>query len=113
MSFIAIFPEKIPEAIQRYQNETRRLYGILDRRLENNEYLVGEFSIADIAHWCWARIHGWAGVWIEEFPHLQRWIDQIAARPGCAKGVCVPHATDFSGDKAEKFIKGAQNIVTR
>ena len=93
--FYRYFPEKIPAAIERYQNETRRLYGVLDTRLADREFLVGDYSIADIAHWSWARIHNWAGVDIDDFQHLRRWIDQIAARPAAARGVAVPMETNY------------------
>ncbi len=93
--FYRYFPEKIPAAIERYQNETRRLYGVLDTRLADREFLVGDYSLADIAHWSWARIHSWAGVDIDDFQHLRRWIDQIAARPAAARGVAVPMETNY------------------
>jgi GST-like protein len=92
--FYRYFPERLPGAIARYQNEVRRLYGVLDRQLADNEWLAGEFSIADIANWCWCRIHNWAGVAVSELPHLQRWMAAIERRPGCAKGVRVPHETN-------------------
>ena len=60
--FFRYFDEKIPAAISRYQNETKRLYTVLDTRLQDHEYLAGDYSIADIANWSWVRIHGWAGV---------------------------------------------------
>lgn len=88
--FLRYFPSKIPAAIERYQKETQRLYGVLDQRLSDYEYLAGDYSIADIASWSWARIHDWAGVSIEEFPHLQRWLQQLEARPALQKGVLVP-----------------------
>ena len=111
--FYRYFPEKIPAAIDRYQNEVKRLYGVLDERLADNEYLAGDFSIADIANWSWARIHKWAGLEIDEFEHLQRWLDQVEARPACAKGVKVPFEHDYSGDNEgdEEFIKDVQTIV--
>ena len=99
--FYRYFPEKLPSAIERYQKETKRLYSVLEGQLVDNEYLAGDFSIADIANWSWARIHGWAGVSIEEFPNLQRWLKQIESRPACAKGVDVPFAVDFSGNNDE------------
>ncbi len=114
--FFRYFPEKIPAAIDRYQNETKRLYGILDARLSDNEFLVGDFSIADIAHWSWARIHWWAGIEdISAFPNMMRWLDQIEARPGCAKGVAVPHATNYTGptEETDDLVKGIQNMVSR
>lgn len=94
--FRHFFPVKIPAAIERYENETRRLYGVLDGHLADNEYLAGEFSIADIANWSWARIHNLAGVGIDDLPNLKRWLDQIEARPASARGVAVPHATNYN-----------------
>jgi GST-like protein len=113
--FYRYFPEKIPSAIERYQNETMRLYGILDTRLKDREYLVGDFSIADIAHWSWARIYRWAGLEIDELPHLKRWLDQIEARPGCAKGAAIPHATTYDkpDENADKMVTDAQRMVTK
>ncbi len=93
--FHRYFPEKIPAAIERYQNETKRLLGVLDTQLKENEYLAGDFSIADIANWAWARIHGWAGVSIEEYENLQRWLALIEARPSCARGLNIPKSTNF------------------
>lgn len=112
--FFRYFPEKIPAAINRYQNETKRLLGVLDARLADHEFVAGDFSIADIAHWSWARIHNWAGVSVDDLPHLKRWLGAIAARPACAKGVAIPHTTDFEREtEAEDFIKSAQSMVTR
>lgn len=88
--FFRYFPEKIPAVIARYQNETKRLYTVLDTRLKDHEYLVDEYSIADIAHWTWVRIHYWAGVEIDDLPNLKRWMDLLAARPACERGVLVP-----------------------
>lgn len=113
--FYRYFPEKIPSAIERYQHETMRLYGILDTRLKDREYLVGDFSIADIAHWSWARIHRWAGLEIEELPHLKRWLTQIEARPACAKGAAIPHATTYDkpDESAAEMASAAQSMVTK
>lgn len=96
--FYRYFPEKIPAVIERYQKETKRLYGVLDRRLADHQYLAGDFSIADLANWSWARVHSLAGVTINEFPNLQRWLKQIESRPACARGVKIPFAVDFSSD---------------
>jgi glutathione S-transferase len=106
--FFRYFPEKIPAVIQRYQNETRRLYSVLDDRLRDCEYLAGDYSIADIAHWSWVRIHAWAGVEVVEMPHLQRWMDAMAARPACRRGIVVPEP--FEADEVVAF---AQKILTR
>jgi len=101
--FFRYFPEKIPKVIERYQNETRRLYTVLDTRLQDREYLVDDYSIADIAHWSWVRIHDWAGVGIDDLPNLRRWVDLLAARPACAKGVTIPEP--FEPEKTASFGK--------
>src|SRR5882762_9457137 len=85
--FFRYFPEKIQPAIDRYHKECRRLFEVLDARLANHEYLAGNYSIADIANWCWVRTHRWSGVEIDDLVHLSRWRDQIALRPACIKGV--------------------------
>lgn len=89
-TFMHFFPDSLPKVIERYQKETRRLYAVLDERLADREFLAGAFSIADIANWCWARMHQEIDVKIDEFPNLKRWINQIEARPACARGVAVP-----------------------
>jgi len=83
-------PEQVPYAIDRYTNETRRLYGVLDRRLGEVEYLAGDYSIADIATFPWAARHEWQGVDLAEFANVKRWFDAIAARPAVARGMAVP-----------------------
>ncbi|TLD36855.1 glutathione S-transferase [Venturia nashicola] len=91
--FTRYAPEIIQYGVDRYQNETRRLYGVLDAHLKegNKEYLVGnKCTIADIAHWGWIAAAGWAGVNIEDFPALKAWEDRMAARPGVEKGKNVP-----------------------
>jgi GSH-dependent disulfide-bond oxidoreductase len=88
--FFRYFPEKIPAVIDRYQNETRRLYTVLDTRLKDREFLVEDYSLADIASWAWVRIHDWAGVSVDGLDHLQRWMATLAARPACQKGVLIP-----------------------
>ncbi|HXJ35362.1 MAG TPA: glutathione S-transferase N-terminal domain-containing protein [Candidatus Eisenbacteria bacterium] len=114
--FFRYFPEKIPSAIARYQNESRRLFEVLDGRLGESEWLAGDFSIADIANWSWVRTHKWSGVSIDGLAHLERWMGQMAARPACQRGVEVPFklpdlAEDTKG--AEEFAKGAQTILQK
>jgi len=106
--FFRYAPEKIEYAINRYQEETSRLYKVLDTRLAEAEYLAGDYSIADVATWPWVRIHDWAGVSVDGMPHLQRWIDAIAARPAVEKGIAVPGQLDPEVQKRwiEKFRKG-------
>ena len=91
--FFRYAPDRIPYGINRYQNETRRLYGVLDLHLakSKSDYLVGnKCTIADIAHWGWVTAAGWAGVEIEEFPLLKAWDDRMLARTGVEKGRHVP-----------------------
>lgn len=98
--FLRYAPEKIDYAIQRYQRETRRLYQVLNTRLEDHDYLAGDYSIADIATWPWVRSHDWAGVAIDDLPHLTRWFEAVGARPAVQRGMRVPE--DDAGDRNEK-----------
>ncbi len=113
--FFRYFPEKIPPVIDRYQGEVRRLLRVLDGHLKDHEFLAGDYSIADIANWAWVRTHRWSGIEVDDLPHLQRWLDLIAARPAAQHGVLVPPSdvdlTKASGDKADAFVKGARNMV--
>jgi GST-like protein len=116
--FYRYFPEKIQPAIDRYQNESRRLFEVLERQLQRGEWLAGDYSIADIANWSWARTHKWSGVSIEGLPALRGWLDRLRERPGCQRGVEVPvklpnlvEGTDSKG--AEAFAKNAQTILQR
>jgi GSH-dependent disulfide-bond oxidoreductase len=108
--FFRYFPEKIQPAIDRYQHECRRLFEVLDTQLAKTEYLAGdEYTIADIANWCWVRTHNWSGVSIDGLSSLQRWNDALYARPACQRGIKLP-ARDRT---PEDIVKGAQNIVVR
>ena len=82
--------EKIQPAIDRYQNEGRRLFEVMETRLKDNEYLADDFSIADIANWCWVRIYKWSGINIDGLDGLLRWMNMMEERPACKKGVSVP-----------------------
>ena len=92
--FTRYFPEVIPPAIERYRRESRRLLEVLDTRLAAHEWLAGDYSIADIANFAWARIHEWPGVDVGGLDHLQRWMDAIAARPAVQRGLAVPPRQD-------------------
>jgi GST-like protein len=92
--------EKIDYAINRYRRETRRLYEVLDTRLENNEYLAGEYSIADIATWPWVTGHEWAGVSLDGLEQLQRWERLIAERPAVQRGIAA--AEDSAASTRDK-----------
>ena len=75
-------PEKIPYAIERYMKETNRLYGVLDKRLADRAYIAGDYSIADMACYPWVVSHERQGQKLEDFPHIKRWFEAIAAREG-------------------------------
>ncbi len=83
-------PEKIPYAIERYTNEARRLYGVLNKRLAKSRYVGGaEYSIADIAIFPWLRSWKNQGIDWNDYPHLKGWFDEIGARPAVQRGVEV------------------------
>jgi GST-like protein len=108
--FYRYFPEQLPAAIQRFQNESRRLFEVLDARLAGVEWLAGAFSIADIATWPWVRTHDWSGVSVEGLAHLQRWLAAMAERPATQKGIQIPPPREASdADRA----KAAASLVQR
>ena len=82
-------PEKIPYAINRYTNECNRLYGVMNKRLADREFLAGAYSIADMACIGWIRPYQNQGQDLEEFPHLKRWFETIMARPAVERGMAV------------------------
>jgi GSH-dependent disulfide-bond oxidoreductase len=114
--FFRYFPEKIQPAIDRYQNEGRRLFEVLDGHLADNEFLAGDYSIADMANWCWVRTHNWSGISIDGLENLSRWLDAISARPAAQAGVKVPvdiaEIMDAKKESdAEEFSKNARSMV--
>lgn len=103
-------PEKIPYAIDRYVNETNRLYGVLDRRLERREFIAGDYSIADMAAYPWIVPYEAQGQRLEDFPNLKRWFERIAARPATieayAKGKAIHDPSTPMSDDAKKVLFG-------
>ena len=102
-------PEKIPYAIDRYTNEVNRLYGVMNKRLADREYLAGDYSIADMASFPWTRSYANQGQNIADFPHLEAWFNSIQARPALQKAVKV------GADEREKWNlasdKEAQKVL--
>jgi len=96
--FLRYFPEKIQPAIDRYQREVMRLFGVLDRQLAAHEYIVGDYSIADMALWPWVSGYEWSGVTVAEFSHLQRWLAKVAERPAVQAGRDVPIKRDRAAE---------------
>ena len=78
-------PEKIPYAIERYVNETNRLYGVLDKRLANREFIAGDYSIADMASYPWVVPYERQGQNLDDFPNLKRWFEAIRVRPAVVR----------------------------
>jgi len=114
--FFRYFPEKIQPAIDRYQNECRRLFEVLDRRLSESEWLADDYSIADVATWPWVRTHRWSGVNVDGLDHLKRWLGSMAARPACQKGIEVPFKLpdmDTNESASTQFIQNAQTLLQR
>jgi GST-like protein len=108
--FYRYAPEKVPYAIDRYQREVRRLLEILDHRLAEHEYLAGDYSIADIATWPWARGYDWSGVSIDGLDHLRRWLDEVGARPAVQRGKEIPPAVDL-GSRTQQTIDAGRQIL--
>jgi GSH-dependent disulfide-bond oxidoreductase len=109
-------PEKIQYAIDRYTNETKRLYNVVDRRLADRPYLAGDYSIADMAVYPWLRGHENQGQKLEDFPNLKRWYDSIAARPAVKRGLEVLADKRRRGpmdEKQKEVLFGAQQYAKR
>ena len=109
-------PDKIPYAIDRYTNEARRLYGVMDKRLANSRYLGGtEYSIADIAVFPWLRSWKNQGIDWNDYPLLKGWFDEIAARPAVQRGVQVLAGLrkPITDDKAREVLFGKTQYERR
>ena len=87
--FLGYAPRKIRYAIDRYRNETLRLYGVMERRLAQEEYLGGRYSIADMATWPWVHVRWLHRIELAEFPNVQRWYEAIGRRPAVQRGIAV------------------------
>lgn len=114
--FYRYFPEKIESVIDRYQGECRRLFEVLDGRLGENEWLADDYSIADIANWCWVRGYKWSGVSIDGLENLQGWLDRMREQPGMLEGLEVPFNLEkMMKDKnvEKEFTDSASNILQK
>jgi len=108
-------PEKIPYAMERYTNETGRLYGVLNRRLAGREFVAGEYSIADMASYPWIVPHERHGQTIADFPHLKRWFDTIAARPATIRayeGVAASYSKPMTDEERKVLFGQSAATVT-
>lgn len=107
--FYRYTPEKIPYAIERYQRESRRLFEVLDRGLRDQEFLAGEYSIADIANWSWVQGYSWAGLSVDGLPNLERWLKTIGERPAVQRGKKVPETVVPTAD--DDRVKTARSLL--
>jgi GST-like protein len=107
--------EKLPYAIQRFTNEARRVYGVVDRRLAETPYLGGsEYTIADIANLPWLLGHARHGIDLADFPHFARWMGELKARPAVVRGLAVPPRNDAPmDDKAREILFGRTQYERR
>jgi GSH-dependent disulfide-bond oxidoreductase len=105
-------PEKIPYAINRYVGETARLYGVMDRRLADREFLAGAYSIADMASYPWVVPHERQGMNLDDFPNLKRWFETIRARPATARAYELAKNINIQpsgqSDEAKRLLFGVQ-----
>lgn len=108
--FLRYFPERLPAVIDRYQNECKRLYSVLNKQLSTRDFLCDEYSIADIATWPWINFHEWAGIPLQAFPHLAEWFERIGQRPAVDRGLCVP-----GGKKIDprELLEAAKSMLVR
>jgi len=100
--FMGYAPEPIQYAIDRYKNETLRLYKVMDNRLAEHEFLSGEYSIADIATYPWVDVRWLHEIDIDEFPHVKRWYEMLKARPGVARGMAVMKEDEIIGNPSDE-----------
>ncbi len=114
--FLVYAPEKIPYAMQRYSREANRLYGVMDRRLAESKFIAcNEYTIADMAIMPWLRSYKNQGVEMEEYRHVKRWFDGIAARPAVQRGLAVlaDLRKPVMDDKAKEMLFGATQYQRR
>jgi GST-like protein len=107
-------PEKLPYAVDRYTNEARRLYGVMDRQLARTKYIAGrEYGIADIAIFPWLRSWKNQGIEWDDYPHLKGWFDEIAARPAVQRGVQVlaDRRKPLMDDRARQMLFGDEQYT--
>lgn len=106
--FFRYWDNKIPEVIERYQKESRRLFEVVDQQLEGRDYICDELSIADVALWPWMRTWQWSGIEIDGLDNVAAWLSRLNERPAFRKGAEVPGKID-----PEVILKASQQIVTK
>lgn len=109
--FINYAPEAVDYAVERYKNEVRRIYNVMDRHLAQSEYLVGDYSIADMACWPWVRSWNKQGQELSEFPNLKRWFDTISERPAVQRALEVLADRSGQGRQGKGFDDKAHEVL--
>lgn len=104
-------PEKIPYAIKRYQDETHRLYGVMNKRLADRAFLAGEYSIADMACWGWVVPYKNQGIDLDEFAHVKRWFETIKARPAVERGFALGRELRSNLGAQTKEAEAARGVL--
>ena len=116
ISFNRYIGERVPYAIERYGNESRRLFEVLDRRLEGREYVCDDVSIADFALYPWVRAHKWARVSIDGLDNVSAWLTRVRSRPGVERGLAVGVPKDeidqWSAERKASYKRGGASMVT-
>ena len=108
--FRRYFPEHLPAAIERYERESYRLFGVLETQLAMHDYVAGDaYTIADISCWPWIRRHASSGLGLDEYPNLARWLDDVKARPAVERGIQVPPSPD--ADEERKRVEAAKKML--
>jgi GST-like protein len=103
--FRAFASEQVPYGIKRYTDEVNRLYGVLERRLQDREYIAGDYSIADMAVWPWIGPHERQGQDLAQFPSIARWYETVARRPA-VRAACALEPEASADEEARKFLYG-------
>ena len=111
-------PEKLPYAIDRYVNETNRLYGVLNKRLADRDYVTGEYSIADMASYPWIVPYERQGQKLEDFPHLKRWFEAIKTKPATVRAYAQgpkinPSQGGINTEEQRKILFGQTAAVVK
>jgi len=111
--FVKYNKGKAPYAEERYLKETHRLYGVLDKRLADHEYMADEYSVADIATWPWISRYEWQTVDLAQYPNVKRWYVAIANRPAVQKGYHVPKHVQDIPDAVSAAAKRSRDLCPR
>lgn len=113
--FVRFAPEQIDYGIKRYTNETKRLYGVIEKALsDGRQWLAaGEYTIADIANFSWMYVHQMAGITLDDLPHVQAWMKRIEERPAVKRGIDVPEPFDKAAMQDPKKVQEAIDMVRK